>query len=387
MKQCKGDFIDKKPTPVELEVILTQLKDTDKGNLCRADLRNIDLSNKYLRGVDLRGAKLIGANLSNADLGDANLSGADLRSANLSGANLSIFGANLSGALLDNANLSRANLYGADLSYAHLDNANLVGADMDFANMSGARLIMADVRSASLQNTDLSRATLLFANLGGVMFEPKELPDVDSIATAYNISKMRFWLSPQALIKLRNSFKEGGYREQEREVTFAINHTKTLDDFRWKGVFHRVNASFQYFFFELTTQWGMAPGRALLILLCFIPIFAVPYTIALHVPGQDGIWCKWANDRVRLDLGTEEPTRLNAGWCQAIKIGWYFSLLSAFNIGWRELNVGSWIQRLQPKEYKLQATGWVRTVSGVQSLISVYLLAIWALTYFGRPFE
>jgi len=26
-------------------------------------------------------------------------------------------------------------------------------------------------------------------------------------------------------------------------------------------------------------------------------------------------------------------------------------------------------------------------VSGIQSLLSVYLLAIWLLTYFGRPFE
>jgi hypothetical protein len=27
-----------------------------------------------------------------------------------------------------------------------------------------------------------------------------------------------------------------------------------------------------------------------------------------------------------------------------------------------------------------------RFVSGFQSLLSVYLLALWALTYFGRPF-
>jgi hypothetical protein len=35
----------------------------------------------------------------------------------------------------------------------------------------------------------------------------------------------------------------------------------------------------------------------------------------------------------------------------------------------------------------LRATGWVRTVAGIQSLLSVYLLALWVLTYFGRPFE
>jgi hypothetical protein len=42
---------------------------------------------------------------------------------------------------------------------------------------------------------------------------------------------------------------------------------------------------------------------------------------------------------------------------------------------------------MQPCEYMLRATGWVRTVSGTQSLLSVYLLALWVLTYFGRPFE
>jgi hypothetical protein len=33
------------------------------------------------------------------------------------------------------------------------------------------------------------------------------------------------------------------------------------------------------------------------------------------------------------------------------------------------------------------ATGWVRMVSGLQSLLNVYLLVLWVLTYFGRPFE
>ena len=65
----------------------------------------------------------------------------------------------------------------------------------------------------------------------------------------------------------------------------------------------------------------------------------------------------------------------------------YFSLLSAVHIGWRDLNVGNWIARMQPKEFTLRATGWVRVVSGIQSLIGVYLIALWALTYFGRPFE
>lgn len=72
---------------------------------------------------------------------------------------------------------------------------------------------------------------------------------------------------------------------------------------------------------------------------------------------------------------------------RVVGVAFYFSLLSAFAIGWRELNVGNWLTRTQRREYALRATGWVRTVSGIQALISVYLVALWALTYFGRPFE
>lgn len=64
-----------------------------------------------------------------------------------------------------------------------------------------------------------------------------------------------------------------------------------------------------------------------------------------------------------------------------------FSLLSAFHIGFREFNVGTWLARLQAREYALNPLGWVRVVSGAQSLLSVYLLAIRALTDSGRPVQ
>jgi hypothetical protein len=74
-------------------------------------------------------------------------------------------------------------------------------------------------------------------------------------------------------------------------------------------------------------------------------------------------------------------------WREAWRSAFYFSLLSAFHFGWRDLNVGSWLQRIQPREYGLRATGWVRVVSGLQSLLSVFLIALWAITYFGGALE
>jgi hypothetical protein len=57
-----------------------------------------------------------------------------------------------------------------------------------------------------------------------------------------------------------------------------------------------------------------------------------------------------------------------------------------FNIGFRDINFRCWLRLLTRQEFDIKAVGWARVVAGWQSLISVYLLALWVLTYFGRPF-
>ena len=132
----------------------------------------------------------------------------------------------------------------------------------------------------------------------------------------------------------------------------------------------------------------MSPERPLFIMIGLIFLFTIPYAISIRTSKKkNGIWKTWISGRMRKDLGTDKPELLRQKGRQAWLNGFYFSVLSAFNIGWRELNVGNWIARIQPNEYKLQASGWTRALSGVQSIISVYLLALSVLAYFGRPFE
>ena len=334
--QCQAAFDGKRPTPEQLEAVLT----VENANLCRADLTEVSIANLRAPGANFSGAFLIRSNLAGAFL----------------------FGANLSGAVLVDA----------DFSDTVLDNANL--------------------RGASLIRTDMRGSSWLAADVAGTIFEPTSLPNIDRIAYARNLALMEFGTSPEALVKLRKAFDEAGYDGQARELTYAIRHQETrrllyvrrLDQIRPLSL---LEGAFRYVFFELTTAWGMIPGRALRILLALIPVFTVPYVMALRRHGPDGIWCKWDKDRLRRDIGTKQAVRLRVAWRQALGIGLQFSVLSACAIGWRELNLADWIQRLQPKEYTLHATGWVRTVSGAQSLISVYLLALWVLTYFGTPFE
>jgi hypothetical protein len=145
--------------------------------------------------------------------------------------------------------------------------------------------------------------------------------------------------------------------------------------------------------FEWPVAYGLRPGRALLILLGSIGVFALVYVVPLTTGSGSGIYRVWPAGRLEPAAGgvalakEAKPERLlRPGWA-FLGHALQFSVLSAFHLGFRELNVGNWLARVQVREYGLQAVGWVRVVAGLQSLLSVYLLAIWALTYFGRPFQ
>jgi uncharacterized protein YjbI with pentapeptide repeats len=355
----------------------------------------------YLIRADLRGANLREADLSEADLRGADLSGANLRETNLRGANLSdaeMSEANMSGAYLSQARLSGANLSQARLSATNLTQADLRGANLRQADLSlryrPRKLIgfRTDLRGANLKEADLKDCILDAYTRLPFIYEPKAgaHPYIPSIAELPNLSALTFKKSPHGLVDLREGFKKLGYRKQEREITYAIKHTQRRKLWNDEGgsSWNKAESLFYYIFFDITCKYGMNPGRPLVLLIPLIIIFAIPYTIVLYSPPEkDGIWKAWIPERARKDLGAKDPHRLNLKLYSAIGFGFYFSMLSAFSIGWRELNVGNWIARIQRREYTLKATGWVRTISGLQSLISLYLLALWVLTYFGRPFE
>ncbi len=375
-------------------LIKANLRWTD---LSRAALNGANLSDADLSWTDLSRANISDANLSNADLSGANLSrvklsNADMSKANLSGANMSK--ANLSGVNMSNANMSNANLSNANLSNANLSKANLSGVNMSKANLSGAKLI-----NTKLINTILDNAKLTDVNLKRAEYEPISTSNKAFLSGIQNLDTVHFDKERQSgLVLLRRSLEEVGLRELERRATYAIEKGKTDHATSEKGgIIDNVSSWLEQFarrlFFEHTAGYGLYPGQSLIILLSLIPVFAFIYLFSIYKkpkpPGQHrgGIYRIWLEERIRKDLGSAEPELITAGFIKSIGYALYFSLLSAFDIGWRDINVGNWIARIQPREYTLRSTGWVRTVSGIQSLISIYLLVFWVLTQFGRPFN
>ena len=364
-------------------------RDPRRANLCNVDLRGFKLNNANLSGAQLNGANLYTAELKNAYLRMAELNGADLIGAKLNNADLA-------DAKLNDANLSSAELNDAKLYSAELNNASLFFADLKNARLNGAVL-----KGAKLSSAYLTGASLAAVDLTGAVYAPASAGPPDAFVEGImGLQTVAFPRGQESgLMQLRDLLQKAGLRELEREVTFAIEYGRTRHAIAdWRQNFGAaVEGVFRVMAFDWTTGYGLYPGRALKIIfvvwLLLILVYFWPIRLTPEQSFGAGIYQVWPSDRIETNGGkisVGEPIKINrlqCGTLAAIGRAGYFSLLSAFHIGWRDLNVGTWIARVQPREYALRATGWVRVISGIQSLLSVYLLAMWALAYFGRPFQ
>jgi uncharacterized protein YjbI with pentapeptide repeats len=353
--------------------------DPRRANLCGANLTDVNLEGANLEAADLGHVLLIGAKLAGADLSYADLAGADLGAADLAGAHL------------HGGDLGETRFPDADLRGADLGNAHLVYADLADANLNKANLSEADLTNAELGGADLSGAHLAYAVLSWAHMTNTNLENVYLYHAVLTHAEA-------ALVKLRGEFKDMGMRTQEAQLTYAIRRSELNRKTSYYPDGPYVHSwSERYFntvFLDWTCQYGMSPGRPLLIVAALSAALSIVYIFAQVNPGPNGgIWAVWDEHRIKQTDGSKEPQQLTDGFpsnrsdLSFLLLAFYFSLLSATRIGWRELNVGTWITRIQPRQYSLQATGWVRVVSGVQSLVSVYLVALAILTYFGTPFE
>lgn len=342
----------------------------------------------------------------------ANLAGAELyaKSAN----NGTIVGHDLDRRDLRCTNLKGARLLNADLAFAKLDYADLTDADLTGAMLPGASMVETEMKDADLSG----------AMVGTALFEPKSLPRMRGMASARYLEFITYRHHQDKLWELRKQFEDNGYREQERAIVYAIR--KFEDDQRLQTTKEFVeNCSPKYFIkgeldcgtlaywartalFDWTCGYGKSPLRPLKLILSswlalalVYPLFMDRATARSKHTFPSGIYLvrkrtwnedaalqqiRFAAHRVR----TKSSRRflrsvLRREW-RLFRISVCFSLLSSFNIGFRDASVGVWLRMLTRREYDLKAVGWVRAISGFQSLLGVYLFALWALTFFGSPF-
>jgi hypothetical protein len=306
--------------------------------------------------------------------------------ANLCNANLS--GRKLSGVDLQSANLTRANLSGAVLTGADLSNAKLDEADLISADLAGAKLI----------GTSIKDALLAFANLSSATYAPRSQAPNPYVAGIEGLDSVTFPSGREdGLVQLRDLLQKAGHRDLERAVTYAIERKNTADEFAgWRDNYvGAADAVFRTLAFDWTTGYGLYPANAMLLVLEIWALLTFVYAFPILCPQRTAGRICFILPKDRVETQNGEPRlegnarvgRLSGGVYRALGWAAYFSLLSAFQIGYKEFSIGAWLGRAQSRNFSLEGTGWVRSLAGIQSLISVYLLAMWLLTYFGRPFQ
>jgi hypothetical protein len=66
-------------------------------------------------------------------------------------------------------------------------------------------------------------------NLSGADFEldpPGTVSDATLLLNIRGLASLRYKYSPHSLVELRETYKKAGMREPERELTYALNHTR-----------------------------------------------------------------------------------------------------------------------------------------------------------------
>lgn len=434
---CNGPYVNKK---LSTEEVITLSKKSEQLNLCGADLSNLDLTNINLETANLSNVNftntiLKNANLQQANLYNANLTSVDLNNARLQKANLELACLNL--AKLENANLQEARLQTALMSNASFVNAILTLADLDkihakhaiftnaemsfcsiqdanlnFARLDNANLYASNLRStkfskailqhtkfinANLENTDFSMADLSFAtlknanikntvfylaNIFHMDYRPQynTTPDIISLATANNFNTIEFYdktLKTLPMLELRAAYRHIGLTDMERLTTAMIKKAELTQEL-CKGSLAKIKSFICYVLFEFTCNYGSTPIKALQLMFYFMLLFAIPYWAALHYASKiHGI--------IRIDINNNQTRFKKIKWYYPIK-ALYFSILNTLNIGCGNCKLAKFITALQQEDYELMPIGIIRTIAGIQMLISTYLFVIWILTYFGDPF-
>lgn len=342
-------------TSVDLEQLLTRHKEF----LTQVDhelVRGEPKADGSLR-LRLDQAKLPGWHLDRALLMMASLQDTDLE-----------------GAVLTSAEFLDANLRDVFLRDATLDGSDFLGADL-----TNARLMNASMKDVNLTGANMEEADVDFANLNGAVYEPQAHPKTDQIARAKGLDRLRFKKDPSPLTELKRRFKENGFLHQYKQVVAAI----------------RRNDSnlFQYVLFDLTCEFGSNPLRPFIAMFVLVPLFAVPYLFALRSRSFTGLYLLYTGCRVNTGKERQRIRKLEArskgyhGLLHDFRTALTFSLMRAFDFGFREIQVGSWVRLAQPREFDLKARGWPRSVAAVQSIVGVYLLSLAILSFFSAPFD
>lgn len=352
----------------------------------RADLRECDFRGAKFDDLVLPRGILRGARLDDARMGGANLRWASFIDAKLRGARLPY--AILADTEFKEADLRGADVNRADLSRATFENARLSDADLTGSCLAGVELIGTRLDGARFGNNSIERMVFepwpgalpnLIVMAGNPQMTDKRRPCTFAPGEVDRLTMLRTlaFESPHGVWELRRVFREGGADSAARVLTSLLEN-KEYEKQAKQSLAGHIIAWLGWFVVGMPTDYGANPWLALLLdggvaLLGWLVYLYPAYkgnAIGRHVP----------NEEKSKDY---QPLRGIPGMARALQ----FSFYTTIQLGWRDFNLRAWVSLLQFEPYEFHVLGWLRWAAGVQALISLWLFAMFLLTYFGHPFD
>lgn len=324
-----------------------------------------------------------------------NLRYANLMNLDFTGAKLRNTSGSSSDFQADRANFIHAVFISVIAPEIRLNSTLLLAANFSAARLPGALFSGADARWANFTDSDLSNANFANTNVAGAIYQPKlgHHPNLTSLSTAKNLELITYKDNPAALVELRKKFNEAGYDYSAKQITHALRIKTWNDKKRKPGFMDNFEVNLEYILFDFTVAYGLKPFRPILILSGLVFVFSFIYLLISLANTNSHIWKNHTDDTINFKpleqwilIAPSKNKNIYREIARQCFYCFWFSLLSAFKIGFREFNIGTWLTGLQQRNYVIGATGWCRTVSGIQTIISLYLAAIAVLSFFGDPF-
>lgn len=312
------------------------------------------------------------------------------------------------------AQLDEAIFRGSDLTGSTLIDASLKNVSFDelvLDSPQGRRHFRTILSKVRFSGGDLTGATFAGTEMAGAIFEPEKLPLASDISEAIDLQLMTYDHDPSALSSLRQRFRDEGFAQQDREIGYAINRRgRELSGEQcvlWqKGGHADYRSCLAYAgstIADWTCQYGLNLWRPIKIGFAAWLVFSFIFFIFMHHPGPSGLYLAVANGLILEPDAIKEAPQVRSSplgpalkdrqllrWLteelRLVKIAAFFGLVNGFNIGFKDADIGRWLRLLPAREFEFRAVGWSRTLAGIQALLTLYLLTIWVLCFFGHPF-
>ena len=229
----------------------------------------------------------------------------------------------------------------------------------------------------SFDGSHLPSVNFRNATLSKIIMDPDSISafSMSSLAFAKGLRELRFY-RPEVLSIIKSYYRLNHYRQAEREITCAIKR--------------KDQNSIEKIAFDYTSEYGSNFIRPIKILFGIWVVCSVIYFCLFRIRGKSGLMITTTSFNnggqsiVKREVINEY---VSPKLFSNIGYAFLFSLISTFNIGFRDYDFGRIIRLLLTREKDFRPTGLLRTFSAIQAIVSVFLIVLWIFSYFGRPFD